>query len=518
MFPWKNRFAPWLSIALALPLALSLAACSDDDDEEVTGPDTTRPRVVSVSPADGAVDTPIDTKLVVTFSEEIDVATMTVESVTLAGGGLVPAPDGKAAGARQLVFTPDDPLKYGEQYAATVDSALADLAGNTLAGDFEWSFTTASYPLEEIDFPLARDNTWLYEVVEYARAGNDTTRYEGLEVLWAEDEISYFGTDGWLIRRFLLDETATGASALDEDFCYLAIDAFGLYRAEPYGDNDGWHNLVVFGEEEFDDVDFLLAGSPLHADEATHRARYLNGAIGGYWGDEIDYQYVETGTIAERRREFHVNGYGLVQSMWQYANADEDFEISGRADLADDVNGPDTPWIEVEVEPNDGPSAVDAEYVELTTLVVADARISDGGTILTPEDIECDFFTCVNQDSEGVRILQDFYRLEITEPGQYRFDLIYDQFDDENDLDLYCFVELAGGGLRSLARADAAAGTPEYIVLLHADPGIYYLAVQAWSTPVPNVPVEYTLSLRPQAVEIPTGKAAGRGFLAPPGK
>lgn len=514
----KIRPAEGLTLLLLTVSVFALAACSDDDKTTDPGPDTTRPRVIAVDPADGATDVPVDTKLTITFSEDIDVETMTYDSVTLTPSVLVPASGWKAAGTRQLVYTPDDPLDYSTNYLAVVDSALADLAGHTLAADFEWNFTTASYPLGTIDFPLEVDNTWLYDVLETSRVGADTTRYEGLEVLWAEGEISFENQDGWLIRRFLLDETATGASALDEDFCYVALLDDALLRADPYRGGNDWRNLIVFGETSFDGADFLLAGTPLNGDTATQRSVPYDDVLGSFWVDQVDFQFVQAGEITERRREHYADGFGLVRSDWQYANANDDVQIAGRADLVDDVNGPDTPWIERELEPNDYPDALGAEYVELTTIIVADAQLPDAGTILLPEDIECDFFTCVNEDIDGVRIIQDFYRFELATAGQYRFDLIYDQFDEDNDLDLYCFKELDGGGLRSLARADASAGTPEYIVLLAAEPGVYYLGIQAWSTPVPETPVDYTLSLRPQAVEIPIGKGEGRGFLASQGK
>lgn len=517
MRTWLTRFAPRLALLLLLAALLCLTACGDDDDEP-TGPDTTRPRVTSVSPAAGATDVPVDTPLTITFSEDIDVATMTAGSIVLSDYGPVTKGNWKAAGTRQLVYTPDEPLEYANHYQAVVDSALADLAGNTLAADFEWSFSTESFPLAEIDFPLAQNNTWLYQVVEFYRAGTDTTEYEGLDVLWAEGEISYEGRDGWLIRRFLLDEKAAGASALDEDFCYLTRDAFGLYRADPYRGDGLWRNLVLFGEPTFDDADFLLAGTPIHSDAATHGATRYTGPVGSFWADRVDCEYTLAGEITDKRRELYADGFGLVESFWQYANENDDVALAGRAELADAVNGPLTPWVELELEPNDGPSVAGAEFVEMTAIILGDAQLSDAGTILTPEDIDCDFFTCVNEDIDGLRIVQDFYRVEITAQGQYRFDLIYDQFDVDNDLDLYCFVDEGGGALRSVARADAAAGTPEYIVLLDAAPGTWYVGIQAWNTPVPETPVEYTLSLRPQATPIPVDKGEGREFLASSGK
>lgn len=515
-----RKISLFLLPALLLCLILALTACSDDDDDVgPTGPDTTRPQVTAVSPAAGATDVPVDAVLTVTFSEEIDIATLGSGSIVLNDQGPLPKATWKAAGTRQLVYIPNEPFEYDNRYEAIVDSALADLAGNTMAADFEWSFSTASFPLAEIDFPLARDNTWLYQIVEFSRVGSDTTHYEGVDVLWAEDEITWDGRDGWLLRRFMLDETATGAPALQEDFCYLSLDASGLYRARPLPGGGTWRNLVVFGQEEFEDSDFLLAGRPQFADGSTHRAVRYAGPVGDAWADEVDYQFVEPGEVAERMRESYVNGFGLVESSWQYANIDSQVDINGHAELADAANGPITPWIEREIEPNDAPGAQDAQIVELTTIALGDIHLTDGGTILTPEDIDCDFFTCVLEDIEGVRILQDFYRVDITERGQYRFDLIYDLFDGANDLDLYCFVDEGGGSLRSVARADADAGVPEYIVLLDATPGTYYVALQAWNTPVPQTPVAYTLSLRPQVTYIPPPvKSSHPGFLASRGK
>ncbi len=43
-------------------------------------------------------------------------------------------------------FTPDAALADNTVYTATVTTAVTDLAGNHLAADYTWSFTTAAAP------------------------------------------------------------------------------------------------------------------------------------------------------------------------------------------------------------------------------------------------------------------------------------------------------------------------------------------------------------------------------------
>lgn len=106
--------------------------------------DTTAPLVTLVNPADLATGVATSTAVNATFNEAMDPLTINNANFTVAG----------VAGAvsfnalnRIATFTPNAPLAAGTSYTATVSTGVADLAGNTLAINKVWSFTTATVPV-----------------------------------------------------------------------------------------------------------------------------------------------------------------------------------------------------------------------------------------------------------------------------------------------------------------------------------------------------------------------------------
>ena len=115
--------------------------------ERTPPPDTRAPRVNSTTPADGATGVAVGGTVTATFDEAMDSASVTGSSFELrtSGGALVPATvtyDGPSKTAR---LNPSSALAYGQTYTATVKSGTSgvkDSAGNALASDKAWTFTT----------------------------------------------------------------------------------------------------------------------------------------------------------------------------------------------------------------------------------------------------------------------------------------------------------------------------------------------------------------------------------------
>ena len=106
------------------------------------GEDSTAPTVTSHTPAAGATGVPTDGAVAMSFSEPMDVASVSA-AFTLSGGGNAVA--GRLAYVGQAaVFKPDAALAPGSAYVATLRRTATDLAGNALAGDVVWSFSTGS--------------------------------------------------------------------------------------------------------------------------------------------------------------------------------------------------------------------------------------------------------------------------------------------------------------------------------------------------------------------------------------
>lgn len=107
--------------------------------------DTTPPTVTFTSPVGGSTAAPVNQKINVAFSENMDPATLTADTLTVKQGKTAVA--GKVTSAASTAtFTPAKNLEKGKAYTATVTTGARDLAGNALAKDYAWNFTAHSVP------------------------------------------------------------------------------------------------------------------------------------------------------------------------------------------------------------------------------------------------------------------------------------------------------------------------------------------------------------------------------------
>ncbi len=140
----SKTFAAMWFIAL-LPVVWVIGCCAEDWWWWAI-PDTTAPTVISTNPADAATGVAINRKITATFTEALDPATITTASFTVTGPGATPVAGTVtyAAVGTTPTFTPTDDLALGITFTATLTTGIRDLAGNALASDFAWSFTTAA--------------------------------------------------------------------------------------------------------------------------------------------------------------------------------------------------------------------------------------------------------------------------------------------------------------------------------------------------------------------------------------
>lgn len=119
--------------------------------------DTTRPTVVSTSPALGEMGVATDTKLSVTFSEPMDKASVQVAFVvnvpmSLYGGTFAWSADG-----RTVTYSPPGFFQHGSNAAFRIGAASRDLAGNTLNMNVDRGFALRKYGLAVLDSVAAID-------------------------------------------------------------------------------------------------------------------------------------------------------------------------------------------------------------------------------------------------------------------------------------------------------------------------------------------------------------------------
>lgn len=105
--------------------------------------DTTLPMVQATSPLNNATGVALNQPLSVTFSEAMNPLTITTSSLTLKQGANVIA--GTVSYTDKTAkFTPTALLTAGLVYTASITTAAKDVAGNALAANTTWNFTTSN--------------------------------------------------------------------------------------------------------------------------------------------------------------------------------------------------------------------------------------------------------------------------------------------------------------------------------------------------------------------------------------
>ncbi|MGC3945723.1 MAG: Ig-like domain-containing protein [Chryseolinea sp.] len=139
------------------PIAASQVLTVDVKGEPPVTPDTTSPLYTSLSPANGATNADVLTKLIISFNEDIVFKTGTIQ---LYGGTEPPVPlivneSNTQADKRALTITMAAPLKEKTQYSIAIPAGIVtDVAGNPFSLQKEnWTFTTVSITPPDIESP-----------------------------------------------------------------------------------------------------------------------------------------------------------------------------------------------------------------------------------------------------------------------------------------------------------------------------------------------------------------------------
>lgn len=107
------------------------------------GPDITRPTSSSVDPLANATGIVRNKVITITFSETMDPLTFNNSTFTVMQGSNAVLGTVEYSGLK-ATFTPLSNLTGSTTYTATITTGAKDLAGNALASNFVWSFTTGA--------------------------------------------------------------------------------------------------------------------------------------------------------------------------------------------------------------------------------------------------------------------------------------------------------------------------------------------------------------------------------------
>ena len=104
------------------------------------------PTVISVAPPNGSSGICPNTLVVATFSEAMNPSTINTTTFTLTAPGPTPVAGTVTYVVSSYVatFTPSSPLALNTFYTATITTGAQDLAGDPLASNYVWTFTTSA--------------------------------------------------------------------------------------------------------------------------------------------------------------------------------------------------------------------------------------------------------------------------------------------------------------------------------------------------------------------------------------
>ncbi len=103
----------------------------------------TLPTVTSTAPPNGATGVATGNQLAATFSEAMNPATISATTFTLKLAG-APVAGAVTYSGTTATFAPSTNLLASTAYTATITTGAQDLAGNALAANYVWTFTTGS--------------------------------------------------------------------------------------------------------------------------------------------------------------------------------------------------------------------------------------------------------------------------------------------------------------------------------------------------------------------------------------
>jgi hypothetical protein len=103
----------------------------------------TPPAVSSTDPLNAALGVPLNQKIAATFSKTMDATTIQTSTFILRRG-ITPISGFVSYSGVTAIFDPASDLAPNTVYTATITTEAKDLAGNPLANNYAWSFTTGS--------------------------------------------------------------------------------------------------------------------------------------------------------------------------------------------------------------------------------------------------------------------------------------------------------------------------------------------------------------------------------------
>jgi hypothetical protein len=155
--------------------------------------DTTRPTVTPTSPPVDGTGVAVTANVTATFSEAMDLSSVTSAFTLKNGTSTVPANVSLDSTGKVATLNPTVDLAANTTYTVTVSTAAKDLAGNTLAASLSWDFTTAA-----AGGGTSQTVTLTATADTYVSSGAPTTNFGASAMLGSDNspvEVAYFKFD-----------------------------------------------------------------------------------------------------------------------------------------------------------------------------------------------------------------------------------------------------------------------------------------------------------------------------------
>lgn len=249
------------------------------------------PAVISVSPADGAKDVPVNSVVAAIFSRDMDASTITNDTFTVSNTtGTV------TYIAKEAIFQPSE-LKPGTTYTASVTTGVKDSNGKALKRTYTWSFTTKSECVPTISATPGKNQVTInWEAVTGAASYNlywsntsGVTKGSGNKISGVASPYEHTGLTNGTIYYYVMtcvdDKGEEGGES--NEVAAMPVDYYSILyldgTAYPMTLEDYWTNnmsadidpcggsIYYFDPYELD-IYFALEGStdPLHPDHSKN--------------------------------------------------------------------------------------------------------------------------------------------------------------------------------------------------------------------------------------------------------
>lgn len=463
-------------------------------DSSPSGDQNQAPDASITAPADGATFAPGEA---IGFEGTGD----DPEDGTLSGGSLEWRSDADGVLGGGASLSRDD-LSEGEH---TVTLAATDGDGATGTDQVQISVEAGGSTPSGSFMPLEEGRRWRYvedseTTVCASSTGCDTDTFVGRHFVVVEGQETFRGRSAWRVRiHSMRDDASSGDYAYGTRSMHLSQDGGGLAQWIPSPGE--WRQVLSTSTASIQDGTFFLVdGPPRDPDRRLAMGTSsVTVPFGSFSTLEVAHEYRQTGQhapedIFDSAEEHYADQVGMVLGTWDYHFDDNDpagtdVITAGSLALTDVDTGPFPDFVS-EVEPNDTHGT--ANSVSPFSIAEADIRTGDRGAIIDDAEVGCTQQVCVHPDVNGDKVIQDWFRLDVSQQTDVRIVLDFLTFDSDagvsNDLDLYLFEADGSGGIQYLARAAGPAGEREQLVGT-IEAGTYFIGIQAWDTPSGRIPL-----------------------------